>query len=86
MTAEEFNNKRELFETSPNFKRAFLFSEEYNDARKIESETNYEISFYDIIHMLLAKKTKSIFITRDYKLIEIAERYFVEVKKPEEIL
>ena len=39
-----------------------------------------------IIHFLLARKTNSILITRDKKLIEIAEEYSVVVKKPEEIL
>ena len=36
--------------------------------------------------MLLAKKTNSILITRDNKLIQISKKYGVEVKKPEELL
>ena len=44
-----------------------------------------EISFYDIIHMLIAKKTKSVLITRDNKLIEIAKKYSAEVMRPEEV-
>ena len=81
-----FNKKLPMFNFSPNFKRISLSINEYNLARKIEKETNYETSFYDIIHMLLAKKTRSIFITRDNKLIEISKRYNVVVKRPEELL
>jgi predicted nucleic acid-binding protein len=36
--------------------------------------------------MLLAKQTNSTLITRDKLLIKLCEGYFVEVKKPEEIL
>lgn len=86
MTQEEFNRKRELFESSPNFKRIFLSKEEFNLAREIEKESNHEVSFYDIIHILLAKKTNSILITRDRKLLEFSKKYSVIAKRPEEIL
>lgn len=81
-----FNKKLQMFNFSPNFKRINLSITEYNLARKIEKETNYEISFYDIIHMLLAKKTKSLFITRDNKLIDISKKYNIIAKRPEELL
>lgn len=83
---ETFNKKLQIFNFSPNFKRINLSINEYSLARKIEKESNYEVSFYDIIHMLLAKKTKSIFITRDNKLINISKKYGVVVKRPEELL
>lgn len=86
LTEEEFNQKRELFESSLNFKRVKLTEEEYELARKIESETKHEMSFYDIIHLLLARKTNSVLVTRDNKLLEIAENYSVVAKKPEELL
>jgi len=35
--------------------------------------------------MLLAKKTKSLFITRDNKLIEFSEKYSVIARKPEQL-
>ena len=86
LTDEEFDKKKVLFESSPNFRRVFLSEEEFNLARKIEKESNYEISFYDITHMLLAKKTKSLFITRDNKLINISKKYDIVAKRPEELL
>ncbi len=85
LSTEEYLNKRELFESSPSFKKVMLSSEEYDLARKIKNE-NSQISFYDIVHMLLAKKTGSILITRDKLLIEIAKLFSVEARKPEEIL
>ena len=62
-----------------------LICEEYESAREIESELNYVISLYDILHMLLARKTNSILITRDKILLEIAKKYSVIAKRPEEI-
>ncbi|MDD5191677.1 MAG: type II toxin-antitoxin system VapC family toxin [Candidatus Nanoarchaeia archaeon] len=85
LTDEEFGKKRVLFESSPNFRRIFLSEEEFNLARKIEKESNHEVSFYDIIHMLLAKKTGSILVTRDKKLLEFSEKYSVIAKKPEQL-
>jgi len=82
---DKFIDKLELFNFSPNFKRVNLKKEEYELARKIKKE-NPGTSFYDIIHMLLAKQTNSILITRDNLLINLAKEYEVKVKKPEETL
>ena len=81
-----FNKKLQMFNFSPNFKRINLSISEYNSARRIEKESNYEVSFYDIIHMLLTKKTKSLLITRDNKLIDISRKYNLVVKRPEDLL
>ena len=85
LTDEEFDKKKVLFESSPNFRRVFLSEEEFNLARKIEKESNYEVSFYDIIHILLAKKTNSVLVTRDKKLLEFSEKYSVVARKPEQL-
>ncbi len=81
----KFIDKLELFNFSPNFRRVNLTKEEYEIAKRIKKE-NREISFYDIIHMLLAKQTNSILITRDSSLIRLAKEYQIIVKKPEEKL
>jgi len=86
LTKGDFEKKKALFESSPNFKKTRLSPEEFNSARRIERELNYKYGFFDIIHMLLALKTKSILVTRDNNLIELAKRYKVIVKRPEEIL
>ena len=81
----KFIDKLELFNFSPNFRRVNLTKEEYEIAKRIKKE-NREIGFYDIIHMLLAKQTNSILITRDSSLIRLAKEYQIIVKKPEEKL
>lgn len=83
---KEFSKKRLLFSSSANFRKINIFSEDLANARKIEHETSYEISFYDILHMLLAEKSGAILITRDKKLLEIAKKYGVIAKRPEEFL
>ncbi|MBI4116542.1 PIN domain-containing protein [Candidatus Pacearchaeota archaeon] len=85
LSKEKFESERVLFEFSPNFKKAFLSEDELQKARQIEKDTENKISFFDIIHMLLAKKTNSVLITRDRKLIQISERYGIEAKRPEEL-
>ena len=86
LTKEDFEKKKSLFESSPNFKKIRISPEEFNKARKIERELNYEFGFFDIIHMLLAMKTESILVTRDKGLLELAKKYKIISKKPEEIL
>ena len=82
---EEYLQKRELFEDSPNFKKVILSKEEFQLAVQIRKQ-NKEISLYDIIHLLLSKKTNSILITRDELLIQLAGKFSIIAKKPEEIL
>ncbi len=84
LSTEGYLQKRDLFDSSPNFKKVALSKEEYVVAKKISRE-NIEISFYDVIHMLLAKKTNSVLVTRDRLLIQFAKNYLVMAKKPEEL-
>jgi len=83
LSTEEYLQKRELFDSSPNFKKIILTREEHKLSSKISKDKG--VSLYDAIHMLLAKKTNSILVTRDKELIQLAENYSVEVKRPEEL-
>ncbi len=83
---DEFKMKSKLFNSLPRFKKIKLSREEFEEARKIESEEKYGIGFYDIIHMILARKSRSILITRDKKLLELSKKCNVEAKKPEDLL
>ncbi|MFH1770677.1 MAG: PIN domain-containing protein [archaeon] len=85
LTEKEFKKQIKIFSQN-HFKKTFLSRQEYELARIIEFETNFEISFFDIIHFLLAKKTNSILITRDKKLVSIAKQYNVEIGKPEDFI
>jgi predicted nucleic acid-binding protein len=85
LTKEEFHKKRIMFESSSNFSRLILSREEFEEARKIEKDIKFEISFFDVIHILLARKSNSILITRDKRMVEVAKKFDVEGKKPEEL-
>ncbi len=85
LSEKEFEHKRNLFREN-RFEEIKLITEDIINARKIETEIKYELSFYDILHMLLARKSQSILITRDRKLIKIARKYNIKTKRPEEIL
>ncbi len=84
LSTEEYLQKRDMFDSSPNFKKIILSKEEFELANKIK-KGNEQLSFYDIIHMLLAKKTNSILVTRDNLLISLAKDYSVTAKRPEEL-
>ncbi len=85
LSTEEYLQKIELFENSHNFKKVILSKEEFKLATEIKRQ-NKKISFYDIIHILLSKKTNSVLITRDKLLIDLTRQLSVDVKKPEEVL
>lgn len=85
LTEEQFKAKIALFDKGI-YRKIELGKEEKNIARQIEMEINYEIGFYDIIHMLLAKKISAILITRDRKLLDVAKSYGIDAKKPEEVI
>ena len=86
LNKKEFEDKIKLFEATSNFKKIFIEKSEMDDARKIEDEIGFEVSFYDIIHMILARKSKSILVTRDKRLMNIARKYKISVKLPEDII
>lgn len=80
-----FNDRRGIFSDHTKFERIFASPQDYDFARILEKEFNYEISFFDCIHIALAKKEKAILITRDEKLIKYGRKY-CEIHKPEELL
>ena len=84
LSKEIFVKKRAFFDA--NCTKATLTNEEYEEGRKLESQLNGEIGFYDILHILLSRKIGAILITRDKKLLEVANKLGVEARKPEEIL
>lgn len=82
---KEFAQKLKLFNSSSNFKKLKCSPAKFQLARKIESELRYEISFYDILHLILAKRSDAVLITRDKKLINACHRYEVAVNRPEDL-
>ena len=78
--------KRKEFHNAQNFRKLNISTRLLDQAREIEIEIDYKIGFFDIVHMLIAKKSNSILITRDKKLLEVAQEYSILAKKPEELL
>jgi len=53
-------------------------------ARKLESESEYNLSFYDCMHVAICRRHGFILVTRDKKLLEFAKRYIMAAK-PEDL-
>ncbi len=88
----KFNLKNDrLYKEKLDFfkKEDFIFvevlKEDTSFARKLESKSGFEISFYDCLHIAICKRLKCILVTRDNMLIDFAEE-FIEVKKPENLI
>lgn len=80
---EEFAKKKCLFQNKARFQRIVAFQEDYGAARKLESAAQFTLSFFDCMHIVLAKKTSATLVTRDRTLIDIARAY-CRVARPEE--
>ena len=83
LSDDEFKEKLEFMKKEFKFIKAT--EEDYEFARKLESELDFEISFFDCIHIVISKRTDSVLISRDEELIKNAKKY-VDVKKPEELI
>src|SRR3989344_2876280 len=59
-------------------------NEDYYLARQFENE-NKKLSFYDYLHVAIAKRLNAVLITRDKDLILFAKNY-INVFKPEELI
>jgi predicted nucleic acid-binding protein len=83
-------NNQELFLEKKSFmEKEFtvvkVTQEDYIFARKIESELQFALSFYDCIHIATTYRLRGALITRDNDLIRLGKKY-VPVCKPEELL
>ena len=74
-----------FFLYSGNFVKVKFTRDEYERVKEIYS-ANKGVSFFDIVHMLLARKNKSTLITRDRELMELCRKFNVLVKTPEQVL
>jgi predicted nucleic acid-binding protein len=59
--------------------------EDYDLARKIEIDNNFEIGFYDCLHTVICRRIGAILVTRDRDLLKIGKKY-VNILKPENLL
>ena len=82
---KEYLQKRFALEDAKNFKKIELTKDEFKLAQRIKEKSTDNLSFFDIIHLLLAKKTNSTLITRDNLILENAKEFSVNATKPEEV-
>ncbi len=78
---KEFLELRKGIETVP---RLTPDEEIFRRARKIESTERFTLSFYDILHALLAREHSLVLVTRDEKLLAFCRRSGVAAARPEE--
>ncbi len=78
--------KYEYFRSSlKNMGRFIKFgNSDYSFARKIESEFDFKISFFDCLHIAICKREYLILVTRDKELMKYADRY-ITAEKPENL-
>lgn len=81
---ELFKEKQKFLEEEPKFSFIKAAPEDYNFGRKLESEFNFEISFFDCMHIAISKRLKFILVTKDALLMEKAKKY-IFVDKPENL-
>jgi predicted nucleic acid-binding protein len=82
LSADEFIKARSVLSDCDEIE---LSKEDVKTARKMESDLRFEISFYDLLHIILAKKAGAVLITRDRQMMEVAREYGVECSLPEKL-
>lgn len=80
-----YQERRRWLEEEPKFIRVDISNDDKAIARKLESRYNFEISFYDLLHTVLAKQLGAALVTRDEQLLKVARENGVHAAKPEEL-
>jgi len=85
LNREIYEEKTRLIEREPKIIRVDILSKDKLDARKLESYYNFEISYYDLIHLSITKRLNAALVTRDELLLRTAREQGVIAEKPENI-
>ncbi len=80
-----YQDKKEFLAKEQKFVKVDVLEADKANARKLESRYNFEISFYDLIHIAISKRLRLILVTRDKQLLEVARANGVTAHKPEEL-
>ncbi|MEK6845626.1 MAG: PIN domain-containing protein [Nanoarchaeota archaeon] len=81
---DKFNEVKRFFQESDFIQIIKTTPDDYDQARQWEQEHRL-LSFYDYLHVAIAKRLNVPLITRDKDLMEFAKKQ-VEVFKPEDLL
>lgn len=82
---QAYCEKREFFVQEQKFIKVDVLNEDKVMARQLESKYNFNISFYDLVHLSIAKRLGLILVTRDTQLIRVAQENNVIAGRPEEL-
>ncbi len=79
---DTLQHRLEEIRRSSMFENIDACSDDYREARRLESASGFEISFFDCMHTALAKRLGAALVTRDNKLLDFAGG-FCAVGRPE---
>ncbi len=82
LSKKEYKVKRKLL--IKRYNKVKSITEDISLARRLESEWEYEIGFYDCVHVAICKRLKMALVTRDKALINASKKY-IRVAKPENL-
>jgi predicted nucleic acid-binding protein len=82
---DKFELIKSFFKASEFIEIIKTVPEDYDFARKLENEDRLRISFYDYLHIAIAKRINALLITRDKDLITKANK-LIQANKPEELI
>lgn len=81
---ELFKDRLDFIGGEEKFRRIDVTKEDYAFARKLESESDFGISFYDCIHIAVCSRLNLVLVTRDNDLMEFAKKHII-ADKPENL-
>ncbi len=81
----EYHKVDKFFFKEPKCVKVDLTADDKAIARQLESQYQFQISFYDLVHMALCKRFDCILVTRDKQLADISRANGVSAYKPEDI-
>jgi len=81
----QFEEKLKFFKDTEFVKIIKTTQEDYELAREFENEEDFKISFYDYLHVAIAKRLDVPLITRDKDLMDFAIKH-IKVFKPEDLI
>ena len=84
LTDEQFKEKSALLEST--YQKVDVIEDDYKNARKLESKSKFEISFYDCLHISVCKRLNLVLVTRDALMLSFAKDEGVKCRKPENFL
>ena len=84
LTAETFKEKSDLLKST--YEKADVIEEDYKNARKLESKSKFEVSFYDCLHISVCKRLNLVLVTRDSLMLSFARTEGLKCGKPEDFL